>query len=77
MALDFRWAIYAETVRRLSLDHLFYKKLQIIKIQDNTLLIKSAASNDQPSGISCLRIYTRLASIWSRISLRDLPRYGR
>lgn len=62
------------------LDHSILACLQVFvtdttlsMISDLTLLMKSAASIDQPSGISCFFIWTCLAKIMSLISFLDFP----
>ena len=56
-----------ESVLRFTLDHL-QSDSQLL-----TLLIKSAASTDQPRGISCRLIWIYFDKIWSLISFLDLP----
>lgn len=62
-------AVQTYAIGRLTLEALLEVRLDL----DLTLLMKSADSRDQPSGISNLLIWTYLAKIYSLISLRLFP----
>jgi len=73
----FRTAV-AKTVSWLTLDHLWKavlvrKLILVIVVMTLTLLMKSAASSDQPFGTSLSLIWIYLERMWSRISFLDLP----
>ena len=73
VVLHFFGAVVAQPVLRLALDHLHGEKTTETGPSPLTLFTKSAASVDQPRGMSLSLIWICLDRMWSRISFLDLP----